>query len=169
MTTQRQVPANRVAQKTVMDPQTQSIDNVMDITVVQSMNAVVHVPVVVQHQAPMVQEVQIQVCKGERAVRKDNNLQCKFHLNDIPSAPRGAPQIEVFSGADVNENGRRSQSETDHMIQYAEKYHGGDDSGGDESIKTKIEAQQERQPHRSQRPTSTQVVQEREKEKRGKG
>ena len=64
--------AVEVAKKTVKDPQTQSINKVMDIPVVQSMNTVVGVLVVVQHQAPMGQEVQIQVFKGERAVTKDN-------------------------------------------------------------------------------------------------
>ena len=37
----------------------------------------------------------IQVFEGERAMTKDNNLLGKFHLDAIPPAPRGVPQIEV--------------------------------------------------------------------------
>ena len=39
------------------------------------------------------------------------------------------------------------QTETDHVVQDAEKYQGGDDSGEDEANKTEIEAQEERQQH----------------------
>ena len=51
---QMQVPAVQVAQKTVKDPQTKSINKVMRIPVTPSMNAVVDVPVVAQHQEPTV-------------------------------------------------------------------------------------------------------------------
>ena len=51
----------------------------------------------------MVHEVQIQVLKGERAVTKDNNIQCKPHFDGISPAPRGASQIEVISGIDAND------------------------------------------------------------------
>ena len=68
------------------------------------MNTVVDLPVVVQHQAPMVQEVQIQVFKGERAVKQGNNLQCKPHFDGISPAPRGASQIEVTFDTDTNES-----------------------------------------------------------------
>merc|ERR1712190_604109 len=47
--------------------------------------------------------VLIQVFEGERAMTKDNNLLGKFHLDGIPPAPRGVPQIEV--GFDVDANG----------------------------------------------------------------
>ena len=63
------IPAVQVVQKTLRDPQ-----------------------------ASMVQEVQIQVFKGERAVTKDNNLQCKFHCDETSPTPRDASQIEVTSG-----------------------------------------------------------------------
>merc|ERR1719188_1534753 len=75
---------------------------------------------------------------------KDNNLLGKFHLDGIPPAPRGVPQIEVtfdidangilnVSAADkstgktnqitiTNEKGRLSQSEIDRMVSEAEKY-----------------------------------------------
>merc|ERR1719471_2456189 len=101
--------------------------------------------------------VLIQVFEGERAMTKDNNLLGKFHLDGIPPAPRGVPQIEVtfdidangilnVSAADkstgksnqitiTNEKGRLSQAEIDRMVQEAEKFR-----AEDESNKSKIEA-----------------------------
>ncbi|CAE7713164.1 unnamed protein product, partial [Symbiodinium sp. KB8] len=61
--------------------------------------------------------VLIQVFEGERAMTKDNNLLGKFHLDGIPPAPRGVPQIEVTY--DIDEKGRLSQSEIDRMVQEA--------------------------------------------------
>jgi len=46
--------------------------------------------------------VLIQVFEGERAMTKDNNLLGKFHLDGIPPAPRGVPQIEVTFDIDAN-------------------------------------------------------------------
>merc|ERR1739844_372084 len=46
--------------------------------------------------------VSIQVFEGERAMTKDNNLLGKFHLDGIPPAPRGVPQIEVTFDIDAN-------------------------------------------------------------------
>merc|ERR1712172_396379 len=101
--------------------------------------------------------VTIQVYEGERAMTKDNNLLGKFHLDGIPPAPRGVPQIEVTFDIDANgilnvsaqdkatgkanqititnEKGRLSQSEIDRMVQEAEKYR-----EEDEQNKQKIEA-----------------------------
>jgi heat shock protein 1/8 len=101
--------------------------------------------------------VLIQVFEGERAMTKDNNLLGKFHLDGIPPAPRGVPQIEVTFDIDANgilnvsaqdkstgksnqititnEKGRLSQSEIDRMVQEAEKYR-----AEDEENKSKIEA-----------------------------
>merc|ERR1711880_36752 len=101
--------------------------------------------------------VLIQVFEGERAMTKDNNLLGKFHLDGIPPAPRGVPQIEVTFDIDANgilnvsaqdkstgksnqititnEKGRLSQSEIDRMVQEAEKYR-----DEDEANKSKIEA-----------------------------
>jgi len=101
--------------------------------------------------------VLIQVFEGERAMTKDNNLLGKFHLDGIPPAPRGVPQIEVTFDIDANgilnvsaqdkstgkssqititnEKGRLSQSEIDRMVQEAEKYR-----DEDEANKVKIEA-----------------------------
>merc|ERR1712012_509925 len=99
----------------------------------------------------------IQVFEGERAMTKDNNLLGKFHLDGIPPAPRGVPQIEVTFDIDANgilnvsaqdestgksnqititnEKGRLSQAEIDRMVQEAEKFR-----AEDESNKAKIEA-----------------------------
>merc|ERR1719211_612021 len=101
--------------------------------------------------------VLIQVFEGERAMTKDNNLLGKFHLDGIPAAPRGVPQIEVTFDVDANgilnvsaqdkasgksnqititnEKGRLSQAEIDRMVQEAEKY-----KEEDEANKAKIEA-----------------------------
>jgi len=101
--------------------------------------------------------VLIQVFEGERAMTKDNNLLGKFHLDGIPPAPRGVPQIEVTFDIDANgilnvsaqdkstgksnqititnEKGRLSQSEIDRMVNEAEKY-----KAEDEANKSKIEA-----------------------------
>merc|ERR1712217_914138 len=88
---------------------------------------------------------------------KDNNLLGKFHLDGIPPAPRGVPQIEVTFDIDANgilnvsaqdkasgktnqititnEKGRLSHAEIDRMVQEAEKFR-----AEDESNKAKIEA-----------------------------
>merc|ERR1712086_851176 len=101
--------------------------------------------------------VMIQVFEGERAMTKDNNLLGKFHLDNIPPAPRGVPQIQVVFDIDANgilnvsaqdkstgktnqvtitnEKGRLSQSEIDRMVSEAEKYASEDDAN-----RKKIEA-----------------------------
>merc|ERR1711975_124998 len=101
--------------------------------------------------------VLIQVFEGERAMTKDNNLLGKFHLDGIPPAPRGVPQIEVTFDIDANgilnvsaqdkstgksnqititnEKGRLSQAEIDRMVNEAEKYR-----AEDEANKSKVEA-----------------------------
>jgi len=101
--------------------------------------------------------VLIQVFEGERAMTKDNNLLGKFHLDGIPPAPRGVPQVEITYDIDANgimnvsaqdkstgkqnqititnEKGRLSQADIDRMVQEAEKYKAEDDEN-----KSKIEA-----------------------------
>merc|ERR1711972_437861 len=91
----------------------------------------------------------IQVFEGERAMTKDNNLLGKFHLDGIPPAPRGVPQIEVtfdidangilnVSAADkstgkqnkitiTNDKGRLSKEEIEKMVHDAEKFKAEDD------------------------------------------
>lgn len=47
--------------------------------------------------------VEIHVLQGERSLARDNRTIGRFHLDGIPPAPRGVPQIEV--GFDIDANG----------------------------------------------------------------
>ena len=93
--------------------------------------------------------VLIQVFEGERAMTSDNNLLGKFHLDGIPLAPRGVPQIEVKFAVDSNgilvvsakdkgtgkegsititgEKGRLSKSDIERMVKEAEQFKDEDD------------------------------------------
>merc|ERR1719401_2410141 len=101
--------------------------------------------------------VLIQVFEGERAMTKDNNLLGKFHLDGIPPAPRGVPQIEVTFDIDANgilnvsavekgtgkqqsititnEKGRLSQAEIDRMVAEAEKFKPADKEAIEAAVK----------------------------------
>lgn len=46
--------------------------------------------------------VEIHVLQGERPMAADNKTLGKFHLDGIPPAPRGVPQIEVIFDIDAN-------------------------------------------------------------------
>jgi len=46
--------------------------------------------------------VEIHVLQGEREMAKDNKTLGRFHLDGIPPAPRGVPQIEVTFDIDAN-------------------------------------------------------------------
>ncbi len=46
--------------------------------------------------------VEIHVLQGERPMAKDNKTIGRFHLDNIPPAPRGVPQIEVTFDIDAN-------------------------------------------------------------------
>jgi molecular chaperone DnaK len=46
--------------------------------------------------------VEIHVLQGERQFSRDNKSLGKFHLTDIPPAPRGVPQVEVTFDIDAN-------------------------------------------------------------------
>ncbi len=46
--------------------------------------------------------VEIHVLQGERQLARDNKTIGKFHLTNIPPAPRGVPQIEVTFDIDAN-------------------------------------------------------------------
>merc|ERR1711871_1340761 len=66
--------------------------------------------------------VLIQVYEGERKMTKDNNKLGEFHLDGIPPAPRGVPQIEVTF-------------DIDRMVQEAEQF-----ADEDKVMQEKIEA-----------------------------
>ncbi|NJL43699.1 MAG: Hsp70 family protein, partial [Pseudanabaena sp. SU_2_4] len=46
--------------------------------------------------------VEVHVLQGEREMASDNKSLGTFHLHDIPTAPRGIPQIEVTFDIDAN-------------------------------------------------------------------
>jgi len=46
--------------------------------------------------------VEIHVLQGERQMARDNRTLGRFHLDEIPPAPRGVPQIEVTFDIDAN-------------------------------------------------------------------
>jgi len=101
--------------------------------------------------------VLIQVFEGERPMTRDNRLLGKFHLEGIPPAPRGVPQIEVTFDVDANgilnvsavdkgtnkkssvtitnEKGRLSQEEIDRLVEEANKY-----KEEDEKVKERVDA-----------------------------
>ena len=117
----------------------------------------IDVPVVVQHQTSKVQDVRIQVFKGEHVVTKDNNLPCRSHFDEMPPAQRGASQIEVSFDIDTDESlnvsaqdrstcrsnqisltseeEHLSPTETEDVTQEADEYR-----DGDKVDKTKIKA-----------------------------
>lgn len=55
--------------------------------------------------------VEVHVLQGERPMASDNKTLGRFHLGDIPPAPRGVPQIEVIF--DIDSNGILSVSAKD--------------------------------------------------------
>ena len=93
--------------------------------------------------------VLVQVFEGERPMTKDNHSLGKFHLDGIPPAPRGVPQIEVTFDLDANgilnvsacdkstgksskititnEKGRLTKDEIDRMVHEAEMHKNEDD------------------------------------------
>ena len=46
--------------------------------------------------------VEVHVLQGERQMARDNRTLGRFHLADLPAAPRGVPQIEVAFDIDAN-------------------------------------------------------------------
>jgi molecular chaperone DnaK len=46
--------------------------------------------------------VEVHVLQGERPMARDNRTLGRFHLDGIPAAPRGTPQIEVTFDIDAN-------------------------------------------------------------------
>jgi len=55
--------------------------------------------------------VEIHIVQGERSMAKDNKTIGRFHLDGIPPAPRGVPQVEVTF--DIDANGILNVSATD--------------------------------------------------------
>ena len=55
--------------------------------------------------------VEIHILQGERPLSKDNKTIGKFHLDNLPPAPRGVPQINVKF--DINANGILEVTATD--------------------------------------------------------
>ena len=88
--------------------------------------------------------VDIKIYEGERAFTKDNHLLGSFHLDGIPPAPRGVPQIEVTFDVDANgimtvtavekssgktknititnDKGRLSKQQIEEMVKKAEEF-----------------------------------------------
>ncbi|MDD4871807.1 MAG: molecular chaperone DnaK [Kiritimatiellae bacterium] len=101
--------------------------------------------------------VEIHVLQGERKMASDNKSIGRFHLDGIPPAPRGVPQIEV--GFDIDANGilhvsakdlgtgkeqkititassGLNKNEIENMVKDAEKF-ASDDQKRRESVETK--------------------------------
>ncbi|MYH30789.1 MAG: molecular chaperone DnaK [Acidobacteria bacterium] len=106
--------------------------------------------------------VEVHVLQGERSMAKDNRTLGKFHLDGIPPAPRGVPQIEVTFDIDANGivnvsakdlgTGKQQQititassglgkDEVDRMMQEAEA-HADDDKARKEEVETRNRADQ---------------------------
>jgi molecular chaperone DnaK len=104
--------------------------------------------------------VEVHVLQGERPMAGDNKTLGRFHLGDIPPAPRGIPQIEVTFDIDANgilnvsakdkatgkeqsikieANGKLSESEIEKMKQDA-KAHASEDQKRKEEIDIKNSA-----------------------------
>ncbi len=104
--------------------------------------------------------VEIHVLQGERELAKDNRTLARFHLDGIPPAPRGVPQIEVIFDIDANgilnvsaidkATGKKqdvtitasstlSQDEIEKMVEEAERY-AEEDMKRRELIETKNQA-----------------------------
>lgn len=88
--------------------------------------------------------VNIMIYEGERARTADNRLLGQFHLDGIPPAPRGIPQIEVSLDIDANgilnvsavekgtgknhkititnDKGRLSKEEINRMVEQSERF-----------------------------------------------
>ena len=106
--------------------------------------------------------VEVHVLQGERSMARDNRTLGKFHLDGIPPAPRGVPQIEVTFDIDANGivnvsakdlgTGKQQQititassglgkDEVDKMMQDAEA-HADDDKARKEEVETRNRADQ---------------------------
>src|SRR5947208_7463759 len=105
--------------------------------------------------------VEVQVFQGERPMAQDNRKIGQFHLDGIPPAPRGVPQVEVTFDLDANgilnvsakdlgtgkqqsvrieQSSGLSQAEVDKMRRDAE-VHADEDKKKREFADTKVEAE----------------------------
>merc|ERR1712062_42535 len=87
--------------------------------------------------------VTIQVFEGERPMTKDNPQLGKFHLTNIPPAPRGVPQNEVTFEIDANgilvvSAEDKGTDNKEQIIQDAEKF-----ADEDKKLKERVEARNE--------------------------
>ncbi len=106
--------------------------------------------------------VEIHVLQGERSLARDNRTLGRFHLDGIPPAPRGVPQIEVTFDIDANgivnvqakdlgtgkeqkititASSGLSKDEVDRMMREAES-HADEDKKRREEIETRNKADQ---------------------------
>ena len=106
--------------------------------------------------------VEIHVVQGERSLAKDNKSLGRFHLDGIPPAPRGTPQIEVSFDMDadgilnvkavdkatskeqsirIEAQSGLSDQEIEKMVNDAKK-HEAEDKAKKEEIDTKNQAEQ---------------------------
>jgi molecular chaperone DnaK len=106
--------------------------------------------------------VEVHVMQGERPMARDNRTLGKFHLDGIPPAPRGVPQIEVTFDIDANgivnvqakdkgtgkeqkititASSGLSKDEVDRMMKDAES-HAADDKERKEEVETRNRADQ---------------------------
>jgi molecular chaperone DnaK len=104
--------------------------------------------------------VEVHVLQGERPMARDNRTLGRFHLDGIPLAPRGVPQIEVTFDIDANgivnvsakdkgtgkeqkititASSGLSKDEVDRMMREAES-HAADDSRRKDEIETRNQA-----------------------------
>ena len=65
--------------------------------------------------------VEVHVVQGERPMARDNRTLGRFHLDGIPPAPRGVPQIEVTF--DIDANGILNVSARDKATGQAAEHH----------------------------------------------
>jgi molecular chaperone DnaK len=83
--------------------------------------------------------VEVHVLQGEREMAVDNKTIGRFHLDGIPPAPRGMPQVEV--AFDIDANGILEQ-DIDKMVKDAEA-HASEDKSRREKIDVKNRTDQE--------------------------
>ena len=107
--------------------------------------------------------VEVHVLQGERQMAHDNRTLGRFHLSDLPAAPRGVPQIEVAFDIDANgivsvaakdvATGKEqkitisgssglSKGDVDRMVKDAEA-HAAEDKKQRDDAETRINAEQE--------------------------